>query len=310
MKNLFKSIIFIAIFIFLYYGFSYLLLPKENIKEYGLIKTSEYEILGEAKNSVDAIVVGDSLVYSSVIPMEIYGNYGYTVFDCAEAAFILPDAYDYYKVAMESQHPKIAILGGNMFFRNTRKRKWYIKYERALKKAMPLLNYHNNWKNVLFSNYGLMSIQKGYKLNKTIKSGEYLDYMKENDKEYVMIESNLEYLKRFVDLAKKYNTKLIIVGFPSQNSWNYQRDKKFNELSKELGFTFINLNKYDLDINWKTDTKDKGGHLNYYGAIKTSKVLGNILKETNLLIDHRGDKNYKLWDTAYLIYKEEVEKEN
>lgn len=64
MKNLFKSIIFIAIFIFLYYGFSYLLLPKENIKEFGLIKTSEYEILGEAKNSVDAIIVGDSLVYS------------------------------------------------------------------------------------------------------------------------------------------------------------------------------------------------------------------------------------------------------
>lgn len=48
MKNLFKSIIFIAIFIFLYYGFSYLLLPKENIKEFGLIKTSEYEILGDA----------------------------------------------------------------------------------------------------------------------------------------------------------------------------------------------------------------------------------------------------------------------
>ena len=63
MKNLFKSIIFIAIFIFLYYGFSYLLLPKENIKEYGLIKTSEYEIVCEAKLSVAGRGVGDSLVY-------------------------------------------------------------------------------------------------------------------------------------------------------------------------------------------------------------------------------------------------------
>ena len=82
----------------------------------------------------------------------------------------------------------------------------------------------------------------------------------------------------------------------------------FNELSKELGFTFINLNKYDLNINWETDTKDKGGHLNYFGALKASNVIGNILKDTNLLVDHRGDKNYKLWDTAYLRYKEEVEK--
>ena len=104
------------------------------------------------------------------------------------------------------------------------------------------------------------------------------------------------------------NTKLIIIGFPSQNSWNHQRDKKFNELSKELGFTFINLNKYDLNINWETDTKDEGGHLNYFGALKASEVLGNILKDTNLLVDHRGDKNYKLWDTAYLRYKEEVNK--
>ena len=72
-------------------------------------------------------------------------------------------------------------------------------------------------------------------------------------------------------------------------------------------FTFINLNKYDLNINWETDTKDEGGHLNYFGALKASEVLGNILKDTNLLVDHRGDKNYKLWDTAYLRYKEEIE---
>ena len=49
MKNLFKSIIFIAIFIFLYYGFSYALLPHENIKDFGLIKTAEYPVLGEKK---------------------------------------------------------------------------------------------------------------------------------------------------------------------------------------------------------------------------------------------------------------------
>ena len=42
--------------------------------------------------------------------------------------------------------------------------------------------------------------------------------------------------------------------------------------------------------------------------ILNDKVVINVRKDTNLLIDHRGDKNYKLWDTAYLRYKEEVEK--
>ena len=306
MKNLLKSTLFISIFIFLYYGFSYLLLPKENIKNFGLIKTAQYEILGEKKNSIDAIVIGDSLVYSSVIPMEIYKNFGYTVFDCAEAAFILPDAYEYYKVALESQHPKVALVGANMFFRNTKKRRWYIKYERMFKNIMPLLNYHNNWKNILFSDYGIMSIQKGYKLNKKIIPTKPKNYMEKNDKEYKMIDENVLYLEKFVELAKTYDTKLIVIGFPSQDTWNYQKDQAILNLSKKYDFTYINLNNYDPNIDWESDTKDKGGHLNYYGALKASKFVGNILKNTNLLEDHRKDKNYKLWDKALERYEEEV----
>ena len=52
----------------------------------------------------------------------------------------------------------------------------------------------------------------------------------------------------------------------------------------------------------------KGGHLNYYGAKKASLVIGNILKDTNLLVDHRNDKEYKMWNVALERYLEEVEK--
>lgn len=308
MKNIFKSVTFIAIFIFLYYLFSYLLLPKDNIKDFGLIKTSQYEILGEKKESVDVVILGDSLVYSSIIPMEIYGNFGYTVFDCAEAAFILPDAYKYLEVAIKSQKPKVTIVGGNLFFRDSSKRRWYIKYERMLKNILPLFSYHNNWKNILFDNNGLLSTQKGYKLNKTIKPSKHRNYMKENDKIYEFIPINIEYLKKIIKLTKMYDTQLIVVGFPSQNAWNYQKDQSFIKLSSELDFQYVNLNNYDLEINWEKDTKDKGEHLNFYGAQKTSKFLGEFLKELNILTDHRHDGNYKLWNIAYERYQEEINK--
>ena len=68
------------------------------------------------------------------------------------------------------------------------------------------------------------------------------------------------------------------------------------------------MSKYDLNINWEIDTKDKGEHLNYYGAKKASLVIGNILKDTNLLVDHRNDKEYKMWNVALERYLEEVEK--
>lgn len=308
MKNIFKSIIFISLFIFLYYGFAYLLLPKENIKDFGLIKTAQYEILGEEKNSIDVVVLGDSLVYSSIIPMEVYNEFGFTLFDCAEPAFILPDAYSYYKVALESQKPKIVVVGGNLFFRNTRKRKDYVKVERTIKNVLPLYNYHNNWKKVLFDNNGLISIQKGYRLNKTIKPSKNKEYMKKNDKVYEMLPDNLEYLKKFIKLAKYYNTKLVVVGFPSQNAWNYQKDELFKTLSKDLDFTYINLNNYDFNVDWKHDTKDNGEHLNFYGARKASSFLGQYLNSLNILEDHRNDKEYKLWNVAYERYLKEVEK--
>ena len=174
------------------------------------------------------------------------------------------------------------------------------------KNIMPLLNYHNNWKNILFSDYGIMSIQKGYKLNKKTIPSKPKNYMEKNDKEYKMIDENVLYLEKFVELAKTYDTKLIVIGFPSQDTWNYQKDQAILNLSKKYDFTYINLNNYDLNIDWESDTKDKGGHLNYYGALKASKFVGNILKDTNLLEDHRKDKNYKLWDRALERYEEEV----
>ena len=117
MKNVLKIIIFIANFVMIYIILSYFFLPKINLYKYGMYNTSLYEILGEKKNTIDTIVLGDSLVYSSVSPMEIYNEYGYTVFDCAEPAQILSDTYEYFKIAMDSQNPKVVIIEPNIFFR-------------------------------------------------------------------------------------------------------------------------------------------------------------------------------------------------
>ena len=146
---------------------------------------------------------------------------------------------------------------------------------------MPLLNYHNNWKNILFDNIGLLRIQKGYRLNKTIKPSKSKMYMEKNEKTYSLIPENLEYL---------------------------EKDKLFQDLSKKLDFEYINLNKFDLGINWKVDTKDNGEHLNFYGARKASSFLGSYLNNLGILEDHRNDKEYKLWNVAYERYLEEVNK--
>lgn len=309
MKNLIKSILFIFIFVILYYGLSYMVLPKENIKEFGLYKTSMYEILGEKNNSIDVLALGDSLVYSSIIPMEIYNNYGYTLFDCSHPAITMKEAYDYFDVAVKSQKPKVALIEANMFFRDAKKKPWHYKYTNALKNILPLFTYHNNWKNILFSDTGLMNIEKGYKLNKKRRSSKNFDYMVISNKKYEIKEENLVYLEKMLSLAEEYNVKVVVMGFPSQTSWNLTKDNMTKKLTQKYRLDYININnKSELDFDWTKETKDKGSHLNYYGALKATNYVGEYLKNLNVLEDHRKDDAYNDWNLAYKQYVLDIEK--
>lgn len=305
MKNLLKSILFVTILIIMYFFFSYLFLPKDNIKEFGLYKTSLYEVLGEKPNTIDVVAIGDSLVYSSICPMEIYGNYGYTVFDCAEPAQIMPDAYEYYKVALESQKPKIAIIESNILFRDASKNPWYNESLKVLKNSIPLILNHNNWKKMIFSDFGLVSEEKGYRSNKDVRPSENKDYMRASNKTKTIPDANIDYLKKIIKLSKEHNVKLVFVGLPSQKSWSYEKHKKMEEVSKEFGLEYINLNgNEDLKIDWTQDTKDRGDHLNFYGAKKVSKFIGEYLKSTDLLEDHREDPKYSELNELYQKHME------
>ena len=311
MKNTIKIIMFITIAAIIYMRLSYLFIPKLNIKKYGMYNTSMYELLAEKQNTIDTIVLGDSLVYSAISPMEIYSKHGYTVFDCAEPAQIMSDAYEYYKIAIDSQNPKIVIIEPNMFFRDPKEKPWFNKTLKILKNVFPLVKYHNNWKNLFFGkNWG--HINKGYIKILHTKSGFEYDYMAEelNDNPYVkgkykaiIPSKNNIYIKKIIEDCKKRNIKVLLLGVPSQRCWNYEKHKVIMKLSKQYGVEYINLNLDDrIDIDWKKETKDRGNHLNYLGAKKVSEFLGNYLNSTNIVESHKHKKGYEGWDQVLKTY--------
>ncbi len=305
MKKFCKFMLFIIIFIVIYMALSILFLPKQNLLKYGLYTTSANTILGEDPNTIDTIVVGDSLVYSSISPMEIYKKYGYTVYDCADAALIVEDAYEYFEVAADSQKPKIAILEPNMFFRNPKKRPWYSKPSKILRNSFPLIKYHNNWKKIVFNTkaHSWTNYYKGYKKNTDIKASFNYDYMKTNKASSKIPPVNMEYFKKFVSYCKKNNIKLVLISVPSQKSWSYEKSKVIENLAKQYDLTYVNLNLVeDLNIDWSKETKDKGDHLNFYGAQKVSSYVADYLKETGLVKNHKGEKGYEGWDKALKYY--------
>ena len=72
------------------------------------------------------------------------------------------------------------------------------------------------------------------------------------------------------------------------------------KLAEELGVEYMDLNmlREQVPIDWKTDSKDKGDHLNYNGARKVTDYLGGFLADTGVLVDHRGDAAYDSWNVC------------
>ena len=63
----------------------------------------------------------------------------------------------------------------------------------------------------------------------------------------------------------------------------------------------------EIGLNWLKDTRDKGTHLNVYGAKKVSKNIGKYLVDKYSLKDLRDDKELsELWEKDYEQYKKQI----
>lgn len=305
MRNVVKALLFTVILFILIIISEVVLIPGLDIRKNGIFKQANYELLGEKKNTIDVIFVGDSLVYSSISPMEIWNNYGYTTFDCTEAAQVISDAYSYLKVAIENQHPKIIMMEANVMFRNPSKRKFKDKIAYILKQLVPIAKYHDNWKKYIggFSKNNWINPDKGYKYITDINSSKNKNYMHFSNKYEMIPEQNIHYIEKIIDLCKENNVKLVLVSMPSQKSWRYKKHNTASKIALENNLEFIDLNLINLNIDWKTDTKDNGSHLNYLGAKKVSNYIGKYLMNTNLVVDHRNDIRYESWYKALEKYR-------
>lgn len=301
MKNFVKSVVFIIIFVVLLGVSIYFLIPQNNIRDYSFTNILDYEILEEDDDMVDVLFVGDSLVYSSVSPMEIWNEFGYTSFDCSTPAQLTETSFEYISIAVERQHPKVIFLEANVLFRDPAKRTDERKMKDFYDRYSLLDKYHDNWKDYLL--YGKkINTSKGYYYISRTNSAKYNNYMENKNKTETIPNVNIEYFNKIIKLCQENDIMLVLFGVPSMKSWSYAKDQKINELSNEYGLEFIDLNNI-LEIDWVNETKDEGSHLNYSGAKKVSHYLGNYLFENNLVVNHKDDNKYDDWNKAYSKYQ-------
>lgn len=116
-------------------------------------------------------------------------------------------------------------------------------------------------------------------------------------------------LEEIVALCKEASATPVLVSTPSAVNWNMPRHNAVQQLAQSLGIDYFDLNtgKDKVAIDWSADTRDRGDHLNYRGAVKVSGYVVGLLSSRYGLLDHRKDASYSSWNDEYERYRKFVE---
>lgn len=294
---------------------SYMLAPKDNTAESGINNPNANGFFSEPEDSIDIAVIGNSDAYSGFSPMELWNKYGYTSYVSGEGSQTVAQAYAMLKKILSCQTPKVVILETDGFFTKSKliQNAAYI-INTSLGSSFSVFQYHDRWKRVkpeeLFKKpeYTAHCATKGQMLSNDVRGYMGGEYMVKTDAKAKLSLATKTTLDAFVKLCRSNNIELIFVEMPSQSSWNYKKHNGVKAYADkhDIPFLDLNLDRDRFDFDWKTDTRDRGNHLNSRGARKTTLFIGEYLKENYSLTDYRKHSGYAQWHKDYEEYLSEV----
>lgn len=308
LKDILRFSVFFLFLAILIVGTSCLFPPKNYWEEFRKGENpTAHAVLNEPEDSIDVLFLGDSLVYSAISPMELWKNYGFTSFDCAGTSQQMFACESLLRSTLEKQNPKVIVFDPYSLYRGE---KQISKLRARINALFPIFIYHDRWKNIdkaylsgFFNVNGTDSF-KGFALKWNAEKGKPYDHMRKTDKRENVPVFNEEYFKSIVNICNEAGIELVLISVPSQKCWNYEKHNGIQTLADQYGIEYVDLNLMNdrISINWETDTRDAGDHLNYYGAKKVSEFIGEYLKDRYSLPDHRDDDNYSQWNEALEDY--------
>ncbi len=313
LKRFIASILFIAGLVGLLLAASAVVVPNTKVTDFGAKDLEANGILCEKDNTIDVLFLGDSETYCAFSPMEIWKDTGYTSYVSGTSGQTLDYTYTLLQRTTAKQSPKIMVLETNTVFRITDN---YRIIKTWLGTNFSIFTSHDSWKDLnlkdLFSPSGeaVSDDNKGYVFNTVKKPAELIDFSIPNgDKEFIP-ENNIKLLKEIKEHCDKNGIKLVFVSAPSTVNWTHKRHNAMIDLAKELDCEYIDMNMENdiIKIDFNNDTRDKGDHMNYFGAVKVSKYMADYFEKTDLLADRRQNPDYSHWHEAFERYMNKINK--
>lgn len=309
-RNILSAGSFLLILALLLVLLSLVFFPKGNRLEDGIQEPELYGFLGEPENSLDVVVLGDSIPLCSMIPPRLWRDFGYTSYVCASTAQKLCQSEKLLTVFLKSQQPKFVLLETDQLYLEM---STLDVLQCNLEGLLPVLRYHDNWKFVRPSqmlrtpDYSCRDSLKGYHLRKTIDALDPEAYMLPTEEAEPISSAAEAGVRRIKALCDRAGAKLVLYTAPNAATWNTPRHNAVQALADSLTVPYLDGNLEVTNLVWQSDTLDKGEHLNLLGAEKVTAWLGTCFASTGLLEDKRGDPAYALWEEDLAEFERRVD---
>lgn len=303
MKQKFLRVfLFLLILAILLGGLSALFLPKGNRLEDGIQEPELYAFLGEPQNSLDVVVVGDSIPLCSFVPAYLWEGQGIPSYVCASTAQSAASSYFLLKAFFQNQKPKVVLYEADQLFLELSLADLMTAGRNG---TLPVFRYHDNWKYVhprqMLSepDYTQVTPEKGYHMRKTMEGLSSLPDVNWQDTSMAPISQTNQYaLRKTLELCRAQGAQLVLYSAPNVTGWSVPRHNALMALAEKLGIPYLDGNQEGPEIDWKHDTVDAGEHLNIRGAQKATQWLSEVLLDRWPLADKREDPAYAAWAEA------------
>lgn len=311
----YQIFIFFILLAVLVAGFSAFIRPID-YQAYDIlaVKRKVQAMESEPENSLDVLFLGDSESCDVYSPVQLYGQQGFTSYNTGSRAQRITDSYAILEEELKRQSPKVVVLEVNTLFTQDTLYNTSDQTEAFVEKLIPMVHYHSFYKQLAIpelisgmnAEYAKASVLKGFWYRSiSVPYTGRKDYMKSEVNELSISDETKEYLEKITSLVQEKGIQLVLVSSPSPKNWTEGKNKSITEWAIEHDVPFLDLNEKldEIGIDWSTDTRDGGDHVNFSGTMKINGYIGSYLKETYQLVDHRRDNTYQSWSDLYASSK-------
>ncbi len=306
-KNTIDGLLFLGILLVIFAVSSMLVKPDFG-EVYNIVQVTQKldSFEEEIPNTIDVIFAGNSEVYRTFSPQQLFKENGISSYCMSESALRLCDALELIKASYDSQTPSVIVLEADTIFSDAYTHKdGYALPTNLIEDIFPIFHYHTIYKAYVpkFIFDDSVPLRTEHALRGFVETNEAVpytgpeDYMSVGDPVGINEESK-KYLAEIRKFCEEKNVPLVLTAAPNAKNWTYSKNEALTEYAEKYGLDFVDLNMHleDMGIDWETDTMDGGNHMSFEGSKKTTAFFGKYLKDNFDLTDHRGDPKYNGWE--------------